>query len=392
MIFECQLLQQCLDLWSIKDVTIMLLQTPNGNGYMGVYENKTGGVSGLVVYEVVWGKMTIENVDERKWKSQPNGVLCINGRGKQSEYFMNHASGGYNFVKSSNRNFQIDFSNFTPIEEINLSTLNHLYPKLIIENIHYTKSAISLPTMISNKVSYDAITKLTLYGNNLSSIPKEVCYFKNLEALHLDINKICEIKEDVFGADSRLITTLKVLTLSENQIKKLPLSLFKLKNLRGINLNFNMIKYIPNEIGNLSKLKDLYINGNQLTCVPAGISKLSDLKHWHMHDNPLSEIDDQETHVMPENENIPSLYHMCLNAVYKNKLLSDKIPPILKLTSRYEDRKTCLCGDKVFNESRNHLVKISRSIFQPQTFPVEVVSCSNRCYEEQMSILTNWKL
>ena len=199
------------------------------------------------------------------------------------------------------------------------------------------------------------------------------------------------INEDIFGADSRLIATLKILSLFENQIQKLPLSLFKLKNLRGINLSFNMIKYIPNEIGNLSKLQDLYINSNQLTCVPAGISKLSDLKQWRMNDNPLLEIDDQETPVKSENENIPSLYQTCLNAVYKNKLLSDKIPPLLKLTSRYEDRKTCLFGDKVFNESRNQLVKISRSIFQPQTFPVEVVSCRNRCYEEQMSKLTSWK-
>ena len=134
--------------------------------------------------------MTVKNVDERKWKSQPNGVLCINGRGKQREYFMNHASGGYKFVKSIDKSFQIDFSIFTSIEEINLSTLNHLYPKLIIENIHYTQRLIYLPTMISHKVSYDAIIKLTLSGNNLSSIPKEVCYFKYLEALHLDINKI----------------------------------------------------------------------------------------------------------------------------------------------------------------------------------------------------------
>ena len=119
------------------------------------------------------------------------------------------------------------------------------------------------------------------------------------------------INEDIFGADSRLIATLKILSLFENQIQKLPLSLFKLKNLRGINLSFNMIKYIPNEIGNLSKLQDLYINSNQLTCVPAGISELSDLKQWRMNDNPLLEIDDQETPVKSENENIPSLYQTC---------------------------------------------------------------------------------
>ena len=64
-----------------------------------------------------------------------------------------------------------------------------------------------------------------------------------------------------------------------------------------------------------------------------------------------------------------------------------------------DKREDCSCGDKIFNESQKAMVKVTRlelskqqtSVFNTQTFPVRVISCSKRCFLNQVSEKTNKK-
>ena len=287
--------------------------------------------------------------------------------------------------------YEDDFSNFTPIHEINLECLKQVYPVIKLQNIKVFFLWNKITEVISDKISFEAISYLSLNDCNLSTIPKEIRHFKNLRSLWVSNNQIVKVDKELFNCDSGLIGTLNHLDLFGNQIQKLPLNIFNLKNLKKLYLSYNNLKYLSDKIENLTKLRKLLLCNNQLKSLPASILKLSNLKQCLTDRNQFYSLDNQTIHVVSIKQDIPKLRDMCMNAVYKKTLLSGKIPEIFHLFTPYEERNICLCGNKIFEESRKAFFKVTRAAFTPNSFPIELICCSKRCFLQQISTITGNK-
>ena len=99
---------------------------------------------------------------------------------------------------------------------------------------------------------------LDLSENNLTEISEEIFNYSQLEILLLHNNIFSELPPEIEN-----LTNLSYLDISgkyynRKKISALPLSFFKLTNLKHLNLSFCQLDSLPKEIGNLTNL--IYLN------------------------------------------------------------------------------------------------------------------------------------
>ncbi len=112
---------------------------------------------------------------------------------------------------------------------------------------------------ISNK---NQIKILNLSNNNLKSLPSEIGEFVNLEELYLDNN----ILEGAIVAEIRKMTHLKILSAKNNNLTGIPAEIGQLSNLYSIDFSNNSIDTMPNEIQNIkNNLKVFNLSGNRFS-------------------------------------------------------------------------------------------------------------------------------
>ena len=109
--------------------------------------------------------------------------------------------------------------------------------------------------------TYPRLRALSLNGNHLGSLPKEIEQLKNL----------------------------RVLSLDDNQLTSLPPQIGQLKNLRVLSLNHNKLESLPPEIGQLANLQKLYLANNKLTSLPLEIGQLTHLQMLNLGGNRLGQ-------------------------------------------------------------------------------------------------------
>jgi len=107
-----------------------------------------------------------------------------------------------------------------------------------------------------------SITKLSLYNNQLQSLPNTIGNLQSLTRLKLDFN----------------------------QLRLLPATIGNLKNLTVLALNYNQLQSLPNTIGKLQNLTDLYLRNNQLQSLPAIIGNLQNLTVLSLYNNQLQSL------------------------------------------------------------------------------------------------------
>lgn len=83
---------------------------------------------------------------------------------------------------------------------------------------------------------------------------------------------------------------LKYLNLSNNYIKYLPDSLYKLKNLEVLNLGGNRLEEIPESFNALNKLRELNLRGNKLKTMPYAVENISSLEILYVESNPIKDF------------------------------------------------------------------------------------------------------
>ncbi len=66
---------------------------------------------------------------------------------------------------------------------------------------------------------------------------------------------------------------VRVLDLSRQELKTLPIEIGQLKNLQKLYLDYNQLTTLPQEIGQLKNLKWLYLYSNQLATLPKEIEE-----------------------------------------------------------------------------------------------------------------------
>jgi Leucine-rich repeat (LRR) protein len=126
---------------------------------------------------------------------------------------------------------------------------------------------------------------LTIYVNNLNSLPKEIEILTELRILGLSANEFT-----VFPQEILQLKKLTELRLTANDLRTLPSEIGCLSELTILRLKNNGLSSIPAEIGNLHKLRKLYLSRNILSAIPSEIGKLKQLEYLDIRDNPIKSI------------------------------------------------------------------------------------------------------
>ncbi|KAG8502462.1 hypothetical protein CXB51_000362 [Gossypium anomalum] len=191
--------------------------------------------------------------------------------------------------------------------------------------------------------------------NRLEGIlPKEIGNLTMLKTLYLDINLFeGEIPSDMFDHLSRL----QVLFLGENKLSgKIPLGLFKCKELDDISLAHNRLEGIlPKEIGNLTMVRSLYLDNNLFEGhIPITLGNLRYLKALDIANNDLSStLSSSKSSFLSALANCSDLAYL---SFARNPLISGFLPAsigYLSVSLLYFDASSCSISGRIPGEIGN---------------------------------------
>jgi len=143
---------------------------------------------------------------------------------------------------------------------------------------------------LPNHPMWKNLTKLSLLGRGLTSLPSSIENLKNLKSLFLYDNELTSLPKELEN-----LKNLLYLNLMNNDLKSLPSAIGNLTNLKELNLRNNKLSNLPSWIGNLKNLEYLSLENNNLTSLPKEIGNLTNLKVLNLNNNSLT-IED-----VPEN-------------------------------------------------------------------------------------------
>jgi internalin A len=189
--------------------------------------------------------------------------------------------------------------------------------KLVIKN-HQKVLTLSnmglyeLPAIIGEA---HTVEKLILDNNNLSSLPEDLLFLKNLNTIHLRNNQFTEIplflakmndlrqlklgRNEIaeISPDIQYMNKLQVLSVWGNKLTNLPDELGAMSNLVTLNVSMNKIEQIPDSIGNLNSVKTLIVRQNKLTELPKSIGRMWKLGVLEANINNISKLPIELTHL-----------------------------------------------------------------------------------------------
>lgn len=120
--------------------------------------------------------------------------------------------------------------------------------------------------------------------SNVSELPPEIGELRNLKVLNLIFNESLEEKIPI---EIYRLKNLKQLLLTNNRLRNLPRGISALKKLKILRLDNNNLRCLPTDIVKLYNLEELRLGGNNLEMLPAGIERLKNLKILSIYHNPL---------------------------------------------------------------------------------------------------------
>ncbi|XP_018320874.1 leucine-rich repeat protein 1 [Agrilus planipennis] len=230
---------------------------------------------------------------------------------------------------------------------------------------------------------------LDLSHNCIEFLPPEVKNMPSLSELNLSHNELGTSSLRQWNwIGGHLSKNLKLLNLSNNKLRYLPLHISKLYSLIILNVDNNELKELPSGIGCLQNLKTLTASNNLLTYLPGS------MKNLQIRDLDLSNNQFVVEHLNnPINISVKHLPMSSLKELSAQKFLALKVPyasDMLPLTlCDYLDlAKFCICGNACFNTyiRQNILLrlnsiaeKVSISLNGITTVPIECWFCSLKC-------------
>jgi Leucine-rich repeat (LRR) protein len=151
---------------------------------------------------------------------------------------------------------------------------------------------------------------LSVYYVPLTHLPIGLLYqLQNLEKLHLKNSKIPKLSLDLrrmphlrelafsngerlLGLDLEGVEQLRMLDISGNPIKRLPMWIWELKNLEELHLNNMNLAHFPPALLALTQLKSLSMRGTNFTSFPPKFAKLNQLQILDLSDSHWSDLPD----------------------------------------------------------------------------------------------------
>ena len=182
---------------------------------------------------------------------------------------------------------------------------------------------------------------------NLENIPDEFCEaLHQVRVLSLRNNKIKKIPQNI-----NLLKNCVFLGLGNNQIEFLPNTLFQLTKLSILCLHGNKLKKIPDAISNLVELKSLTLSNNSITNFPSTISHLANLKELDIENTLIDESSLKYIHL--ENIEKISFDDRLLPYLIENFHLLKKINTINLNHSKYKIDNPIFSSLKLNIETEN---------------------------------------
>ena len=130
-----------------------------------------------------------------------------------------------------------------------------------------------------------ALEKLDLEATKINCLPD--AFSSDLQELYLNKNFFLKMPKALF-----MLTSLKILDISDNDINEIPEEIWKMKSLTSVNFDNNDIGRIPASIGQLAALEELSCSNNKLTALPNAIGKLGKLKSLILDGNQITSLPD----------------------------------------------------------------------------------------------------
>ena len=128
----------------------------------------------------------------------------------------------------------------------------------------------ALPEDLEGRIEREAITELSLAGNQLCPLPREIGRFRRLQKLDISANSLGALPAELCQLDS-----LTVLVAKKNALKGLPKEFVRLVRLTELNLSGNQLEEIPAPVLALRGLEVLHLGGNRLQTVSPAIGQLT---------------------------------------------------------------------------------------------------------------------
>lgn len=129
--------------------------------------------------------------------------------------------------------------------------------------------------------SLTSLTYLDLRSNQLTSLPREVCFLP-LQVLLVSNNRLTSLPDDL-GRMERLTD----LDASYNQLTTLPARIGDLRSLRSFSLRSNQLMYLPRELTYLS-LVSLDVSSNRISSLPTELRQMTTLTEFNLEHNPMT--------------------------------------------------------------------------------------------------------
>ncbi|XP_074858606.1 leucine-rich repeat-containing protein 7 isoform X3 [Carettochelys insculpta] len=144
-----------------------------------------------------------------------------------------------------------------------------------------------------------ALRKLSIPDNDLSSLPTTIASLVNLKELDISKNGIQDFPETI-----KCCKCLTIIEASVNPISKLPDGFTQLLNLTQLYLNDAFLEFLPANFGRLVKLRILELRENHLKTLPKSMHKLMQLERLDLGNNEFSELPE----VLEQIQNLKELW------------------------------------------------------------------------------------
>ncbi|KAF7731379.1 hypothetical protein EC973_000187 [Apophysomyces ossiformis] len=129
---------------------------------------------------------------------------------------------------------------------------------------------------------FGALTLLDIRSNQLRDLPSTLARLRNLTVLHFSHNQFEKIPDVLCE-----MPQIKHLDFAHNQIASLPSAIGQLQSLEVLHVEHNQICSLPDNMGNLRLLRKLYLTDNKLTELPVSIGQCQKLDELFVDQNKL---------------------------------------------------------------------------------------------------------
>ena len=208
---------------------------------------------------------------------------------------------------------------------------------------------------ISNRIFF-----LNLSNNNLDKIPIALYKIRSLRILNLSDNLLTELPLNLNN-----FTLLNSLHLSNNKLDRIPRFIMNFKKLKNLRINGNNISAFPQTIMYLKCLTDLDISNNSITSIPLNIKFLTSLSTLNASNNQIKVVSDSFHDLT--NLKMVDLSNNQLSSIPKTLLQNDKIFSLNLSQNKIKSINKLPYSLNSLNLSNNDLTYLPETLFTKLT-------------------------